>query len=253
MTKWHAGCAAIAVAAVFFLLAPGAECAKTQTVHFQAGKNTVSGFLASPDKPGRYPGIIVVHDWWGLTDWVKQQTSNLADQGYVALAVDLYNGKVASNTDEAAQLSQSLDSDQVVLNLMGGIVYLTTLDDVERDRFGTVGWAMGGYYALELAMHVPRLGACVDNYGALPTDPNEMQAITAPMMGNFGADDHGVTPQDVQAFKTAMTTLNRVVDIKIYDGAGHSFENPNDTSTYRAQDAQDAWNRTVAFLNKWLK
>lgn len=253
MTKWHAARAATAVAALFFLLAPRAECAKTQTVHFQAGKNTVSGFLASPEKPGRYPGLIVVPDWWGLTDWVKQQTSNLADQGYVALAVDLYNGKVASNTDEAAQLSQSLDNDQVVLNLMGGIIYLTTLDNVERDRIGTVGWAMGGYYALQLAMHVPRLGACVDNYGALPTDPNEMEAITAPLMGNFGADDHGVTPQDVQAFKTAMTTLNRVVDIKIYDGAGHSFENPNDTSTYRPQDAQDAWNRTVAFLNKWLK
>lgn len=251
--KVRSGCAAVAVAALFFLVAPRAHCAKTQTVHFQSGKETVNGFLAEPEKAGRYPGVIVVHDWWGLTDWVKQQTANLADQGFVALAVDLYGGKVAGSTDEAAQLSGALKDNEAVLKLMNGIIYLTTQNDVERDRVGAVGWAMGGYYALRLAMAVPRLGAVVDNYGPLPTDPNEMEAVAAPMMGNFGADDHGVTPNDVDAFKKAMQNLKRIVDIKVYDGAGHSFENPNDGSAYRAAAAQDAWNRTVAFLNKSLK
>jgi carboxymethylenebutenolidase len=240
-------------AAFCLLLAPRAQCAKTQMVHFDASKVTVNAFLATPDKPGRYPGLIVVHDWWGLTDWVKQQTASLADQGFVALAVDLYGGKVAADTNQAAELSEALSDDRVVLDLMGGIVFLTTQNDVERDRIGAVGWAMGGYYALQLAMHVPRLGACVVNYGTLPTDPNEMESIGAPVLGNFGADDHGVTPGDVDAFKKAMQNLNRIVDLKVYDGAGHSFENPNDKNAYRPDDAQDAWKRSVAFLNKSLK
>jgi carboxymethylenebutenolidase len=251
--KLRIGCAALVVAAPFFFWAPRAQCAKTQAVHFQSGKETIDGFLAEPDKPGRYPGVIVIHDWWGLTDWVKQQTAKLADQGFVALAVDLYGGKVAANSDEAAQLSGALNDDQVVLELMNGILYLTTLNEVERDRIGAVGWAMGGYYALRLAMHVPRLGACVDNYGALPTDPNEIEAMAAPVLGNFGADDRGVTPTDVDGFKKTMKNLNRIVDVKVYDGAGHSFENPSDASTYRPEAAQDAWNRTVSFLNKSLK
>lgn len=250
---WSRPSAALLAAGVFFCLAPRAECAKTQMVHFQAANQTVDGFLAAPDKPGRYPGLIVIHDWWGLTDWVKQQSAQLADQGYVALAVDLYGGKIAADTDEAGQLSQALDDSKVVVELMGGIVYLTTRDDVERDRIGTLGWAMGGYYSVRLAMAVPRLGACVDNYGALPTDPNEIQTIGAPFLGNFGADDHGVTPTDVDAFQKTMKTLDRTVDIKTYDGAGHSFADPKDTATYQPQAAQEAWNRTIAFLNKWLK
>ncbi|HLV95887.1 MAG TPA: dienelactone hydrolase family protein [Candidatus Acidoferrales bacterium] len=239
--------------AAVFSFAARVEGAKTQTVHFEANKTTIDGFLAVPDKPGRYPGLIVIHDWWGLTDWVKQQTANFADQGFVALAVDLYGGKVAATADQAADLSNALSNDTTVLDLMGGIVYLTTQNDVERDHIGAVGWAMGGYYALRLAMHVPRLGACVVNYGALPTDPNEAEGIGAPILGNFGADDHGVTSADVDAFKKTMKTLNRVIDVKVYDGAGHSFENPNDKNSYRPEAAQDAWNRSVAFLNKWLK
>jgi len=236
------GCAGIARAA-----------AKTETVHFQNGKDTVNGFLASPEKPGRYPGIVVVHDWWGLTDWVKDQTQKLADQGFVALAVDLYGGKLPANATEASEMSNAVTENHAVLDLMAGIVYLTTRNDVERDRIGAVGWAMGGDYSMRLATLVPRLGACVVNYGVLPTDPNELQNIGAPVLGNFGADDHGVTPTDVQAFEKTMKTLNRRVDMKIYDGAGHSFENPNDKNAYRPEAAEDAWNRTVAFLNKSLK
>lgn len=243
----------MAAAALFFLLAPRAECAKTQIVHYQSNKKNVDGFLAAPEKPGRYPGVIVISDWWGLSDWIKQQTTKLADAGYVALAVDLYDGKTPTTADEAERLSSTLSDDPVVLQLMGSIVYLTTQDNVERDRIAAVGWGMGGYYAVQLAMKVPRLGACVDNYGTLPTDPNEIQAMIAPFLGNFGADDHGVTPTDVDSFKRTMTNLNRIVDIKVYDGAGHSFEDPMDSTEYRAEAAADAWNRTIAFLNKSLK
>jgi carboxymethylenebutenolidase len=230
-----------------------ADGPKTETVTFSNGKDTISGFLATPEKPGRYPGLIVVHEWWGLNDWVKEQTVKLASQGFVALAVDLYRGKVAADASEAHELSRGLPDDRAIVDLMAGIVYLTTRNDVEHGRIGTIGWCMGGGYAVQLAMHVPRLGACVVNYGALPTDPNDLQNIGAPFLGNFGADDHGITPADVQAFQKSMETLSRQVDIKIYDGAGHGFENPNNKDGYRPQAAEDAWNRTIAFLNKSLR
>jgi carboxymethylenebutenolidase len=234
-------------------IAVRADGPKTETVTFPSGKDTISGFLATPEKPGRYPGLIVVHEWWGLNDWVKEQTVKLASQGFVALAVDLYRGKVAADASEAHELSRGLPDDRAILDLMSSIVYLTTRNDVERGRVGTIGWCMGGGYAVQLAMHVPRLGACVVNYGALPTDPNDLQNIGAPFLGNFGADDRGITPADVQAFQKSMETLGRQVDIKIYDGAGHAFENPNNKDGYRPQAAEDAWNRSVAFLNKYLK
>jgi len=230
-----------------------ADGPKTETVTFPNGKDTIGGFLATPEKPGRYPGLIVVHEWYGLNDWVKEQTVKLASEGFVALAVDLYRGKVAADAGEAHELSRGLPDDRAVLDLMAGIVYLTTRNDVDHTRVGTIGWCMGGGYAVQLAMHVPRLGACVVNYGALPTDPNDLQNIGAPFLGNFGADDRGITPADVQAFQKSMETLGRKVDIKIYDGAGHGFENPNNKDGYRPQAAEDAWNRTIAFLNKSLK
>jgi carboxymethylenebutenolidase len=230
-----------------------ADGPKTETVTFPNGKDTIGGFLATPEKPGRYPGLIVVHEWYGLNDWVKEQTVKLASEGFVALAVDLYRGKVAADAGEAHELSRGLPDDRAVLDLMAGIVYLTTRNDVDHTRVGTIGWCLGGGYAVQLAMHVPRLGACVVNYGALPTDPNDLQNIGAPFLGNFGADDHGITPADVQAFQKSMETIGRKVDIKIYDGAGHGFENPNNKDGYRPQAAEDAWNRTIAFLNKSLK
>ena len=230
-----------------------ADGPKTETVTFPNGKDTIGGFLATPEKPGRYPGLIVVHEWYGLNDWVKEQTVKLASEGFVALAVDLYRGKVAADAGEAHELSRGLPDDRAVLDLMAGIVYLTTRNDVDHTRVGTIGWCLGGGYAVQLAMHVPRLGACVVNYGALPTDPNDLQNIGAPFLGNFGADDRGITPADVQAFQKSMETIGRKVDIKIYDGAGHGFENPNNKDGYRPQAAEDAWNRTIAFLNKSLK
>jgi len=230
-----------------------ADAPKTEMVQFPIGQGTASGFLATPEKPGRYPALVVIHEWWGLTDWVKEQTQKFAEQGYVALAVDLYRGKVASDPEEAHELMRGLPQDRAVSELKAAFAYLGTRNDVVRDRIGTVGWCMGGGHALQLAIHEPRLAACVVNYGALPTDPNDLQQIAAPVLGNFGADDRGITPADVHAFEKTMKSMNRLVDLKIYDGAGHAFENSTNKTGYRPEAAADAWARTVAFLNKYMK
>jgi carboxymethylenebutenolidase len=230
-----------------------AAAPKTETVEFPNGKETVTGFLATPEKPGRYPAVIVVHEWWGLNDWVKEQTEKIADQGMVALAVDLYRGKVAADASEAHELSRALSQDRALSDLNAAFAYLGTRKDVDRDRVGTVGWCMGGGFAIQLAIHQPKLRACVINYGALPTDPNDLSQISAAVLGNFGADDRGITPADVHAFEKTMRTAGKFADLKIYDGAGHAFENSTNTAGYRPEAAADAWTRTITFLNRALK
>ena len=234
------------------ILAAHAADPKTEMVKFPSGKDTIEGFLAVPEKPGRYPGVIVIHEWWGLNDWVKEQTQKIAEQGYVVLAVDLYRGKTATDPNEAHELMRGLPQDRAVRDMQAAFDYLAARKDV-TGRIGSVGWCMGGGYSLQLAIHQPRLAACVVNYGALPTDPNDIQQIGAPVLGNFGGQDHGITPADVKAFQKSLTALGRYVDIKIYDDAGHAFENPNNQTGYKPADAADAWARTVAFLKKALR
>jgi carboxymethylenebutenolidase len=201
---------------------------KSQDVTYPSGKDTVGGYLVQPDQPGTYGAVIVVHEWWGLNDWVKEQTQKLAALGYVALAVDLYDGKSATNPDEAHELSRGLAQDRAVRDIQAAYDYLGT----QKKQ--------------------PRLAGLVINYGALPSDPNDLQQIGAPVLGNFGADDKGITPADVNQFQDYLKKIGRYVDVKIYPGAGHAFENPNNTNGYRPQAAADAWARTVSFLHHCL-
>ncbi len=235
------------------IVAARADEPKTQMVQFPVGTETISGYLATPDRPGRYPALVVVHEWWGLTDWVKEQTRKLAGQGYISLAVDLYRGKVTSDPEEAHELMRGLPQDRATADLQGAFAYLYGRSDVDRDHIGTIGWCMGGGFSLQLAIHQPRLAACVVNYGALPTDPNDIQQIFAPVLGIFGADDRGITPNDVHDFEKTMQGMKRRIDVKIYDGAGHAFENSTNANAYRPDAAADAWARTLVFLNKSLK
>jgi carboxymethylenebutenolidase len=220
---------------------------------FDGAKGTVSGFLATPAKAGRYGAIVVASEWWGLTDWIKEQTRKLAAEGYVVLAVDFYDGKVTSDATEAGELSGALTQETAITDLQAALQYLLTRQDVNRSYVGAVGWGMGAGYILRMAMRESRLAALVVNYGPLPTDPNDVQVIVTPLLGNFGAQDHGVTAADARAFEKLLKSMKRQVDIKIYDGAGHAFENPASGSAYDPEAAADAWSRTIAFLGKTMK
>jgi carboxymethylenebutenolidase len=226
---------------------------KTQMVQFSAPDGMVSAFLAVPSTRGKHPALVVIHEWWGLTDWVKGETEKFADQGYVALAVDLYRGKVTNDPMEAHELMRGLPDDRALSDLEAAHSYLPARKDVEPGRFGSVGSCMGGGFSVQLAIHEPRLAACVVNYGALPTDAAELQKIHAPLLGNFGGLDRGITPDDVNAFDKTMKSLDKSVNVKIYADAGHAFENPANTKGYRGADAADAWTRMTVFLCKNLK
>lgn len=226
---------------------------KTEMAAYQSGDETVKAFLAVPDSPGRHPGIVVIHEWWGLNDWVKEQAQKFADLGYVALALDLYRGKTASNPDMAHELMRGMPQDRAIRDLKAAFDYLASRPDVNHDKIGSVGWCMGGGLSLQLAVHEPQLAACAVNYGSMPTDPADIQKIRAPVLGNFGAEDHGIPPDAVHAFEKAMKAVGKTIDVKIYDGAGHAFENPNNKAGYRQDAATDAWARMVGFFSKTLK
>ena len=224
-----------------------------QTVNFRSGDETVSGYLALPATRGRHPAIIVIHEWWGLNDWVKEQARNLAEQGYAALAVDLYRGKSTADPNEAHELMRGLPHDRGQRDLAAAFEYLAARKDVDSQRIGSIGWCMGGSWSIALAVDEPRLAACVVNYGALPTDPASIAKIHAAVLGNFGAEDRGIPPSSVQAFEQAMKSAGKTIDAKIYDGAGHAFENPNNKDGYRPDAAKDAGQRTYTFLAQYLK
>jgi len=226
---------------------------KTAMVSYPSGTETVSGYLALPDSAGKHPALIVIHEWWGLNDWVKEQGQKFAGLGYVALAVDLYRGRSAADPGEAHELARGLPQDRAVRDLQAAFAYLASRPDVEASKIGDVGWCMGGGYSLLLAENEPKLAACVVNYGAMPTDPAVIARIQAPVLGNFGALDRGIKPEDVQAFEKAMQTAGKKIDAKIYDGAGHAFENPNNKDGYRPEAAADAWTRMVNFFAANLK
>jgi len=241
------------VTCLLLVIAMPGFAATSKDVSYKSGDDTVHGLVYTPAGKGPFPAIIVIHEWWGLNDWVKEQASKLAQEGYVALAVDLYRGKVATTSDEAHELMRGVPEDRAQRDLHAAFAYLQSQSNVKKDRVGAIGWCMGGGYSLDVALQEPELAADVINYGHLATDPAALKRINAPILGLFGAQDRGITPDDVKKFKEQLDQLGKKNDITIYPDAGHAFENPNNKEGYRPKDTQDAWGKTVKFLAANLK
>ncbi len=242
------------LAAALMLGAGRLSAAKTETVTYRSGRETVSGFLAAPEGGGRHPGLIVIHEWWGLNEWTKDRARKFAEEGYVALAIDLYRGQTADrDPDKAHQLMRGMPEDRAIRDLKAAFDYLAHRPDVEPSRIGSIGWCMGGGYSLETAVAEPKLAACVVYYGRLVTDPKTIEKIHAPILGSFGALDQGITPESVRAFDEAARGMGKKVDIKIYEGAGHGFASFADSPAYRPDAAKDADFRAEAFLKRYLR
>lgn len=235
------------------VLASIAVAADSKTVSYKSGDETVQGVLYTPSGNGPFPAIMVIHEWWGLNDWVKEQASKLAGEGYAALAIDLYRGKVAKTADEAHEIMRGVPEDRAKRDLHAAFAFLASRPNVKKDRIGAIGWCMGGGYSLDVALQEPTLAADVINYGHLATDAEALKKINAPILGIFGAQDRGIPVADVRKFGETLDNMGKKIEIKIYDDAGHAFENPNNKDGYREADASDAWKRTADFLATTLK
>jgi len=238
---------------LLLLLSISAVAATSKTVSYKSGDEAVQGVLYTPEGKGPFPGIIVIHEWWGLNDWVKDQATKLSDLGYVTLAIDLYRGRVATTPDVAHEIMRGLPEDRAKRDLHAAFDYLASQPNVKKDRIGAIGWCMGGGFALDVALQEPTLRAVVINYGHLATDTDSLKAINASVLGLFGGQDRGITPDDVHKFEKSMNDLGKPVDVTIYSDAGHGFENPVNKDGYRPDDTADAWKRTVKFFAGTLK
>ncbi len=241
---------------VFTIVGPsafGQAGITTSTVSYPSGSDTVSGYFALPSGKGPFPGIVMIHEWWGLNDWVKENARTFAAKGYAVLAVDLYRGPVATDAEAAHELMRGLPEDRAARDLVAAVRYLRSRPEVNAKKVGSVGWCMGGGYSLETALHVPDLAACVICYGRLVTDTSRVQAIPCPILGIFGEDDLGIPPKDVHAFSSLAKSVGKNIDVKIYHGAGHAFMNPGNPKAYRKESSEDAWARIEKFLKSTLQ
>jgi carboxymethylenebutenolidase len=216
------------------------------------GAERLSGYLAVPEGTGPFPGLVVIHEWWGLNDQIKAAAADLAKAGYAALAVDLYRGTVTAKFDEAQKAMMSLDGKKALSDLREAYAFLSGRPYVRKGNVASIGWCMGGGYSLQLACNEPGLSACVIYYGRLETDPAALARIGGPVLGFFGADDTSIPVDAVRGFESAMGKAGRSVSVYIYPGAGHAFANPTRTDAYRPEATKDSWQRMISFLGKEL-
>lgn len=214
----------------------------------------VTGYLAkaaNPDSESSLPGIIVIHEWWGLNDNIRMMTRRLAGEGYNALAVDLYSGQVAETPQDARSFMSEVNQENAVDNLQQAYAYLA--EQTGAQDIGVIGWCFGGGWSLQTAIAMPKkIDATVIYYGRLVTDKAKLKPLDMPILGIFGEEDQGIPPEDVRAFEEVLNELNKPNSIHIYEGANHAFANPSG-NRYQKEAAEDAWKKTVSFFNTHLK
>jgi carboxymethylenebutenolidase len=223
-------------------------------VVFPGGNSTknTEGFLARPKEAGTYPGVIVIHEIWGLVDHVKDVASRLAREGYAALAVDLFEEKIVSKLEEGRMIREKFTEEKILADLNGAFNYLKTLSYVNPNRIGSVGFCMGGGLSLLLACHNRELAAPVIFYGRNPSPIELVKNLQCPILGNYAGADMAIAESDINLLKQTLTKYGKKFDIKVYPGAPHAFFNDTKES-YRPEAAKDAWERTLKFFNKQLK
>jgi carboxymethylenebutenolidase len=198
------------------------------------------------------PAVIMIHEWWGLNDNIRAMADRLAGEGYIVFAVDLFNGKVATSPGEARVLMTQAIEDPEAANENIRAAFNFVSSTAGAPRIGVIGWCFGGGWSLNTARLFPEeLDASVIYYGQVTDDEELLRPIGAPILGLFGAEDTGINVESVRAFEAALGRLRKNYEIHIYPGVGHAFANPTGTN-YNAAAAEDAWRRTLEFLDLHL-
>jgi carboxymethylenebutenolidase len=223
-----------------------------EMVEFPFAGGKTGGYLATPTQ-GSGPGVIVIQEWWGLVDHIKDLCDRFADEGFVALAPDLYHGKSTKSPDEAGKLMMAMRVDEAERDLSAAAQYLSTLDSTTSKKVGVVGFCMGGALALYAATKNQQVGACVVFYGGHPKVKPDLPNLHAPVLGLYGEKDASVTPAVAHELERQVKALGKQIDVVIYPGAGHAFFNDMRPEVYNAEAAADAWRRTIAFLRENLR
>ena len=215
----------------------------------------INGYYAYPEDATKpLPGIIAIHEWWGLNDNIKAMARRLAGEGYQVLAVDLYNGKTAETPEKASQLVQEVGNNPfgAEANITKAYNYLA--EEKKAPKVASIGWCFGGSWSLETALLFPQeLDAAVIYYGGQvgKATAEELSTLEMPILGIFGAEDSSIPVETVEKLKSTLDELGKKAEFEIYENAGHAFANPSGNN-YVPEAAEKAWSKTTEFLNEYL-
>lgn len=220
-------------------------------VEFAANGGTAKGYLAEPDGEG--PGLVVLQEWWGVDDSVRSMVDRFAQEGFVALAPDLYHGETTEQPDEAQQKLMALNMDEAEKEMAGAVKYLLAHDKC-NGQVGSVGFCMGGGLSVWAAAKNPEIGAAVTYYYVMPHGKPDFSQIQAPVLGHFGTSDDFIPLEDAKALEAELQEAGVEAAFEYYDDAGHAFANDHDRlGTYHEGHAKAAWDKTVGFLKEKLR
>jgi len=225
-----------------------------EAVMYVTGDTATRGYLAVPDGEGPFPALILIHEWNGLVDRVRQVADAFADEGYVALAADLYKGRTGSSREENVALMQEArgDPDAVIANLDAAQRFLRDRSDV-TGKVAVMGWCFGGGIALSYALGGEQHDATAMFYGSLIEDPTELARLSHPVYGTFAEMDQGIPPDQVERFAAALDSIGIDNDIHVYDAVNHGFWlRVDEDRELREEPARDAWTRLKRFLSRAL-
>jgi carboxymethylenebutenolidase len=204
----------------------------------------------------KLPAVVMIHEWWGLNENIKNMANLLAKQGFVVLAADLYKGEVANNPERAMELVQIARNNQnnSINNLQSAVKYLSLLPNVDSSKIASLGWCFGGGQSLQLALNSQEhpLAATILYYGTpLVTDKALLSKIKWPVLGIFGDKDQAIPVKEINQFGTSLNQSGITNNIHIYKGLGHAFANPSGDN-YAPKETEDAWQKTLSFLKKYV-
>jgi carboxymethylenebutenolidase len=222
-----------------------------EMVQFPFAGGDTGGYLSTP-KQGSGPGVVVIQEWWGLVDHIKDVCDRFADEGFVALAPDLYHGKTTKSPDEAGKMMMAMRIDEAERDLSAAVQYLSTQDSTTSGKIGVVGFCMGGALSLYTATKNTSIGACVVFYGGHPKVKPDLPNLHAPVLGLYAEKDDFVTPVLVRGLERDVKALGKQIEVIMYPATDHAFFNDTRPEVYNAEAAADAWQRTIEFLRQHL-
>jgi carboxymethylenebutenolidase len=219
-------------------------------IEFQANGATAPGYLAVPES-GRGPGVVVLQEWWGLEDHIKDVCDRFAREGFLALAPDLYRGETTDQPDEAQQKMMAMSMEQTEKDMRGAVDYLAAHEGFEGSGVGAVGFCLGGGLAVWAGTINPKVKAVVSYYYVMPHGKPDFSKLQAPVLGHFGTGDDFVSVDDAKALEQEIRDAGAEARFEFYDDAGHAFFNDtNRLGTHHEDHAQTSWERTISFLRE---
>ena len=228
---------------------PSAPKPMGQSISLQVKGGQANAYVARPKQKAK-GGLLLLHEYWGLNDWVKSMADRLANDGYLALAVDLYKGKVATDPKEAQALMAAKDDQWDISVEVAGLAWLKS--NAGGAKLATLGWCMGGSESLKASLADPKdVDATIIYYGIPVTDVDKLKTLRGPVLGFWAKRDGWITPDKVKAFDEALTKAGVPHEFHYYE-ADHAFANPSG-GRYNGAAAKDAWQKTLAFLAKNLQ